>query len=114
CGPCRASTPHLIELYKKYHKRGLEVVAVADDDGATASWKKAIAQDKSDLWHNVLRGLKRDKMNNADISASINDQFAVSTLPTRILIDENGVILARYTDTEEAKALDKKLAEVFK
>lgn len=114
CGPCRASTPHLIELYKKYHTRGLEIIAIADDDGAMDAWKKAINQDKSDLWYNVLRGLKRDKFNNVDTSASINDRFAVSALPTRILVDENGVILARYTGTEEEKAMDNKLAEIFK
>lgn len=114
CGPCRASTPHLIELYKKYHKRGLEVIAIADDDGAVDAWKKAIKQDKSDLWYNVLRGLKRDKSNNIDTSASINDRFAVSALPTRILVNENGVILARYTGTKEEKAMDNKLAEIFK
>jgi len=110
CGPCRASTPHLIDLYKKYNKSGFEVIAIADDDGNHEAWKKAIAQDKSDLWYNVLRGYKQQ---NQDVSASINNKFAVSFLPTRILVDKNGTIIARHTGTEEAEALDKELAKLF-
>jgi len=110
CGPCRASTPHLIDLYKKYNKSGFEVIAIADDDGNHEAWKKAIAQDKSDLWYNVLRGYKQQ---NQDVSASINNKFAVSFLPTRILVDKNGIIIARYTGTGEAEALDKELAKLF-
>jgi len=109
CVPCRASTPHLIDLYKKYHQSGFDVIAIAEDDGAKAAWTKAIAQDHSDLWHNVLCGFHTGKESDA-----ISNKFAVHVLPTRILIDQNGVILARYTGTEEEKDLDNKLAGIFK
>lgn len=31
CAPCREEMPHLVELYKKYKERGLEVIAISDD-----------------------------------------------------------------------------------
>jgi hypothetical protein len=31
CVPCRKFTPHLKELYKKYHSKGLQIIAVACD-----------------------------------------------------------------------------------
>ncbi len=32
CPPCRASIPHLNELYQKYKDRGLQVVAITQED----------------------------------------------------------------------------------
>jgi len=32
CGPCRMATPALVDLYKEYHRRGLEIVALSLDD----------------------------------------------------------------------------------
>src|SRR5262245_27852736 len=35
CGPCRVEMPWLVDLYKQYRSRGLEVVGVSmDDEGA--------------------------------------------------------------------------------
>jgi thiol-disulfide isomerase/thioredoxin len=32
CVPCRQSTPHIIELFKKYHNQGLDIIGIAEDD----------------------------------------------------------------------------------
>jgi len=49
-----------------------------------------------------------------DRSASISDRYGISTLPTKILIDPNGVIVGRYGGGgENDEAMDKKLAEIF-
>jgi len=114
CGPCRKNTPHLMETFNRYNKNGLEIIAVADDDSELADWKKAIAQDKTEMWHQVLRGLKKTDKGVYDKSASINDLFTVSALPTRILIDRGGMIVGRYVGTDETAAFDKKVAELFK
>ncbi len=109
CKPCRESTPHLIELYRKYHGLGFDIIAIGDDDQTKGAWIKAIAQDSSSLWHNVLRGHYSQNKND-----DIANKFAVSFLPTRILIDENGFILARYGGNEDNGTLDNKLAAIFK
>jgi len=111
CAPCRETTPNLISQFKKYNKAGLEVIAIADDDGAVKKWKNAIRNDKSDIWYNVLRGLKEYEKNNP---GDINEKYGVTTLPTKILIDRNGIIAGRYVGSDETVALDKKLAEIFK
>jgi len=33
CAPCRVETPWLVDLYRQYKERGLEVVGVSMDDG---------------------------------------------------------------------------------
>ena len=37
CGPCRAALPSYEALYKKFHSRGLEIIAVGTETDATAA-----------------------------------------------------------------------------
>lgn len=109
CIPCRAATPHLLELYNKYHNKGLEVIAIADDDGTQGAWRNAIANDKVPMWNHILRGLDTQKTNPDDLDI----KYAVHAIPVKFLIDKNGMIAGRY-DSESSGEMDKKLAEVFK
>ncbi|MDB5209291.1 MAG: alkyl hydroperoxide reductase/Thiol specific antioxidant/Mal allergen [Sediminibacterium sp.] len=113
CVPCRKGNPHLKELYAKYNAKGFEVVGVSDDDRDNAAWRKAVAQDGLP-WKHVLRGLK--SANGVfDRSADINESFNISSLPTQILIDPAGKIIARYGDGGEDHALlDSKLESLIK
>jgi thiol-disulfide isomerase/thioredoxin len=116
CVPCRKSMPHVKELYAMYRSKGLEVIGVAGDDRDTVAWKKAVAKDGTGIWHNILQGYDAAKsLKNEKNGNDINARFGVTELPTKILIDPNGVIIGRYdkgTD-EEAAAMDKKLKEVL-
>lgn len=115
CVPCRKGNPHLLSLYEKYKAKGLEIVGVSDDDNNTAAWKAAVNQDKIGVWKHVLRGLKRTE-NDFDRSADLSNAYAIHTLPTKILIDKDGVIIGRYGGggEEDEDALDKKLEQIFK
>jgi thiol-disulfide isomerase/thioredoxin len=115
CVPCRKGNPHLLELYSKYKEKRFEIIGVSDDDNNLPAWKKAIEQDGIAVWKHVLRGLKRvDGPEMFDRSASISDKYGISSLPTKILIDPNGVIIGRYGGGgEDDEAMDKKLAEIF-
>jgi thiol-disulfide isomerase/thioredoxin len=99
CVPCRISNPHLITLYNKYKSKGFTIIGVADDERQRAAWYKAVEKDKIGIWHHVLKG-------------NLNHQFAIYSLPVKILIDKNGVIIGRYSSIDEA-ALEKKLAEIL-
>ena len=44
CGPCRGENPHVVEIYKEYHPKGLEIFGVSLDNNKEA-WVKAIADD---------------------------------------------------------------------
>lgn len=115
CVPCRQSTPHLIELFKKYHDNGLDIIGVAEEfDGTGAAWKAAIKKDGTDIWYNVLSGITIDKDKGIDNAQSLVKKFGVHVFPTKILVDRTGVISGRYEGTDDEAALDKKLSEIFK
>jgi thiol-disulfide isomerase/thioredoxin len=103
CLPCRKLNPHLKELYAQYRPKGFEVIGVASDDKTPDAWKKAVAQDGLP-WRHILAG-------------SIGRQYNIQELPTQILIDPAGKIIARYGSgqgDEAHAALDKKLETIFK
>ena len=111
CVPCRKSNPHMIELYKKYHKKGVEFIFIADDDNNAEKLKAAIKKDGLQKMHHVMRGLKilDHKTFQTDRTNDISDKYAVHYIPTKFLIDKEGNIVGRL-DSDE---LDAKLAEIF-
>lgn len=111
CAPCRASNPHLKELYAKYKDKGFEIVCIADDDSNPAAWHKAVEQDGIGAFRHVLRGFKQSggvRDNGADISG----RYGIHFLPTKILVGKDGMIVGRYSSGDEEQ-LDAKLAELF-
>ncbi len=113
CVPCRAGNPHLLAIYKKYKAKGFEIIGISDDDSNPDAWKKAVEKDGIGVWKHVLRGLKHDGKN-YDRTNDISEHFGIHTLPTKILIDPNGVIIGRYGGGgENDEAMDKKLSEIF-
>ncbi|MFT3824174.1 MAG: AhpC/TSA family protein [Chitinophagaceae bacterium] len=108
CLPCRKLNPHLKELYAKYKPQGFEVIGIADDDTQVDAWKKAVKDD--DLpWKHILQGKK-----NNDVSTGIAAKYYIQSLPTQILIDPDGKIIARYGQGGEGHdMLDAKLSAVF-
>lgn len=113
CVPCRKGNPHLIELYNKYKEKGFEVIGIADDDRTQNAWHKAVEDDQINIWKHILRGLKFEN-GKFDFSNSISDHFGISTLPTKILIDPQGIIIGRFAaDASPDEYLDNKLKEIF-
>ena len=111
CAPCRASNPHLKELYAEYKDKGFEIVCIADDDSSLDAWHKAIEKDGIGAFRHVLRGLKW-KDGKPDKSADISEHYGIHFLPTKILVGKDGMIVGRYGGGEEEQ-LDAKLAEIF-
>jgi len=101
CGPCRGENPVVLEAYNKYHKKGLEVLAVSLDSKKNA-WLKAVKDDKLP-WKQVseLKGFK----------GQAAQKYLVRSIPTNYLIDPSGEIIAKNL---RGTALDKKLGEIFK
>lgn len=113
CIPCRKGNPHLLELYGKYSKKGFEIIGISDDDSNLDAWRKAVEKDGIGVWKHILRGLKRTE-DGFDRSNDISDLYGIHTLPTKILIDPNGIIIGRYgSGGENDGAMDKKLKEIF-
>lgn len=115
CVPCRAGNPHLLELYKQYKNKGFEIISVSDDDRNHDAWKKAVEKDGIGVWKHILRGLDMDKaMKHIANPEDVSEHFGIHSLPTQILVDPKGVIIARYGGGgEEHAALDEKLKTVL-
>ena len=115
CVPCRKGNPHLLSLYSKYKDKGFEIIGISDDDGNHEAWKKAVAKDGIGVWKHVLRGLDmKKKMAGEENPEDVSDYYGIHSLPTKILIDPNGVIVGRYGGGgENDEAMDKKLKEIF-
>lgn len=93
CGGCVESIPKLKEIYAKYHEKGLEIYAVAENPDVEY-WKKYIKENDM-VWVNVC-----DDKPTRKNSKAWND-YALSGIPTTLLVDgETGVIIARDCDLE--------------
>jgi thiol-disulfide isomerase/thioredoxin len=107
CGPCRKGNPHLIQLYQKYHKKGIEFIGIASDDNNHKAWHKAVEKDEIGIWRHILSGTKEQ-------GNDIGDLYAIHTLPTKILIDKDGKIIGRYgADGDSDEDMDRKFEEIF-
>jgi len=109
CGPCRASHPHLKQLYQQYKNKGFEILGIAYENGASLqeqkkSWLQAVAEDGLP-WIQLLNNEGSDKQD-------IVKLYGISAFPTKILLDKEGKILARYTG--DGTDIDGKLAELMK
>ena len=100
CGPCKAEMPNVVEAYKKYHSKGFEIVGISFDK-EKEPWVKAIADwgmpwiHLSDLqyWKNAA-----------------SEVYAVNAIPDNLLIDPDGIVVARGLRGEGLKS---RLAEIF-
>ncbi|MBE6202003.1 MAG: AhpC/TSA family protein [Rikenellaceae bacterium] len=109
CRPCRASNPHVKELYEKYKDKGFEVVYVADDDSNEEAWRNAVEQDGLQEFHHILRGLKRTESGAYDRSNDQSDKYDVHYLPTKYLIDSDFNIIGKVDD----QSLEEELKKAF-
>ena len=73
----------------------------------------AVEKDDIGMFRHVLRGLKQVG-NEFDRSQDISEKYGIHSLPTKILIDREGIIIGRYGGGGEShEKMDEKLKEVF-
>ncbi|MCM1052038.1 MAG: AhpC/TSA family protein [Paenibacillus sp.] len=100
CGPCRASLPHIKEVFEKYHDKGLEVLAVSRDR-SEEPWKEYIANSGMGMENYV-------NIYDAPVNNAAN--YAIQYIPSKFIIDAEGNMVGRFDNPDE---LDTKLAEIF-
>jgi thiol-disulfide isomerase/thioredoxin len=100
CGPCRDENPNLVAVYNDYKDKGFDILGVSLDRDKD-SWLKAIRNDNL-TWHHVS-----DLLYWENRAAKI---YGVRSIPSNVLIDPNGIIIAKNL---RGKELREKLEEIF-
>jgi peroxiredoxin len=93
CGPCRGENPNVVAVFNDYKEKGFNVFGVSLDKDKVA-WLKAIEDDKltwdhvSDLayWQNAAAQL-----------------YGINSIPSSLLVDKNGKIIAKNKREEELR-----------
>lgn len=100
CSPCRRESKTIAALYEKFHDKGFEIYGVSLDD-------------EKDLW---LNAIEKDKRNWTNVSSlqgfetPITFDYAVTALPAKFIVDENGNIIAKNL---HGKELQEKVESLF-
>ena len=111
CGPCRASNPGLVRLYKEYSakkfknaKNGFTVVSFSLDM-AKERWVAAIERDGL-VWPYHMSDLVPQQWGSA-----VTGSYGIQYIPQAILIDPNGKVIGKYNTGEAAAGDLSKLVE---
>ncbi len=102
CKPCRMENPNVVNVYNKYHDKGLNIISVSLDKAEQKDkWIQAIKDDKMDWYHVSNLQFWQDP---------IAQKYNVRSIPATFLVDENGVIIDK--DLRGA-ALEAKIATLL-
>jgi len=82
CGPCRESTPHLIQLYKNHRESGFELIGMSVDKGDDKVVRNFV--QSMDIPYPIVIAPEEVVRN-----------YRVTAIPTTFLIDKEGKIRER-------------------
>jgi len=104
CRPCRAENPYVVEIYKKYHDKGLNIIGVSlDKPGDKDKWLKAIKDDGLNWYHVSNLKYWQDPI--------ARNLYHVESIPQTFILDKNGVIRAKNLRRDRLEAKIKELLE---
>ncbi|UZH55551.1 AhpC/TSA family protein [Salinimicrobium tongyeongense] len=103
CKPCRVENPNIVEVYKKYHDQGFNIIQVSlDRPGQKDKWIQAIEDDNLGEWNHVS--------NLMFWQDPVAVDYGIRAIPAAFLLDEKGNIIAKNLRGE---ALGAKVEEVL-
>lgn len=105
CKPCLADIPKLKELYEKYQSKDFEIIGmdaetIGDEEGET---DPEFAKETAIRAKNIVktRGVTWTQATNDSAVPVGKKLFDVKALPTKILIDKEGNIVARIGEKDD-------------
>ena len=108
CQPCLQKLPHVIALYNKYRRLGLQVVTVSLDDvrdGAQRELVKRILVQQQAMTRNLQ--LTED-------ASFWSARLKMDHIPTMMLFDDQGRLINRWTGSEiNLAAIEKRIVELL-
>jgi len=91
CPPCQSEVPTFVDLQNRYHKEGLEIVAIAfERDGLAEARRQGLRKfsARHDINYLVLDG-----GDTTDFSKALPMVVDVKGLPIEIMIDRSGAVV---------------------
>lgn len=114
CKPCLADIPKLKELYTKYNAQGFEIVGMDSETLGQdeADFDAEFAKETQERARQIVqtRGVNWTQATSETAVPIATKIFSVSTLPSKILVDREGKIIARIKEGDD---LDKMLAALL-
>ncbi len=95
CRPCRQLLPVLKTIYEAQPAGKLQILGISCDRDS-AAWQQAVAEEQ--LPWLQIRDLREEPYNPCDV-------YGIRAIPTTILIDAAGTIVARNPSEEEIEAI---------
>ena len=101
CPPCRSEIPGLLEVYRKYRPKGLEIVGISlDKDG----WKKVSPLIREmNIEYPVVMG-------DNDV---VNAYGGIRAIPTTIIINRDGRIVDRVIGFLDRQRFEDEILEIM-
>ncbi len=105
CPPCRAELPHVKQVYRQYHPRGLELVGVSND--YDAAQLKAFTADQDMPWPELFDAPAAA----AHRWSGVTNAAGVEGLPAMFLVDKKGIVRSVMAADDMEMLIPKLLAE---
>jgi len=102
CGPCRRENPNVVAAYNEFNDKGFDILGVSFDKDKD-KWIKAV-EDDGLPWHHAgdLKGWGNEA----------GKLYAINSIPSNILLDPEGIIIAKNLRGEDLRIqLEKLFAE---
>jgi peroxiredoxin len=102
CVPCRAENPNVVSAFNKYKEKGFTILGVSfDSKTGKNAWIEAIKKDGL-AWTQI------SALSGFDNEAAV--MYGIKSIPQNVLIDPNGVVVAKNLRGE---ALQQTLESIF-
>jgi thiol-disulfide isomerase/thioredoxin len=97
CGPCVAGLPEVIELYKKYHDQGFEIVGISFDQDKQSL--EGFVKDRDMTWVQFFDGKGWEN--------TYGVKYGISGIPTMWLVGKDGRVIDFNARSELAAKVEK-------
>jgi len=99
CRPCRRENPEKVTVYHQFNDKGFDIFSVSLDENREA-WVNAIHKDNL-TWTHVSE-LKK-------WHGEVSSEFCINSIPSNLIIDPEGIIIARNVFGKELHHIIDKL-----
>ena len=94
CGPCRMEIPGMLEVYKKYKGKGLEIIGVSLDQKGWSVVTPYVEKTKID--YPIVLGTEQ----------VVSDYGNFEAIPTTFVVDKKGNIVVEHTGSVSKDAFE--------